>query len=110
MNKQITINITGDNEGTESPWWVLIDPRAIQTMMEGCAEHGEVPSADRILSSIAFSIEGPFFSRKEGEDYLKARAYDYSKNAGVWCSSGYRSAQYRNAIRAADTDENKEKL
>lgn len=97
---QIEIHVSEKNEGTESPWWMLIDPGQLVQMFEGVAEHGEVPDARRVLDTVAFSIQGPYFSREEAEDELRLRRYDYSASAKVWCSSGYHTTQYRMACRA----------
>lgn len=88
-----------DNEGTDSPWWMVIDPGQIQGMLEGVAEHNEVPDSDHISNAIAFSVEGPFFSRLDAETYLKNRRYAYSDGAIVWCGSGYRSQKYKSFMR-----------
>lgn len=98
---KISLEVSEKNEGTDAPWWILVDPGMIHQMMEGVAEHGEVPSEDRIRDAIAFSIVGPFFSREAGQEYLKRRHYEYSKNAIIWCSSGYWSGQYKRAIQEA---------
>lgn len=97
---KIELEVSEENESTESPWWMLIEPNILFEMFEAAAEHGEIPDKDRIRTAIAYSVEGPFFSRKEGEDYLKTRSYDYTQSAKVWCASGYRSHQYKEAIRA----------
>lgn len=89
-----------DNEGTDSPWWMVIDPGQIHGIMEGVAEHNEVPNRVMITNAIAFSVEGPFFCRQDAENYLKSRHYDYSMDAIVWCSSGYRSMKYKNLCRS----------
>lgn len=78
-----------DNEGTSYPWWFICDPR--QNMRADLAE-------------AAMSIRGPFFSRKEAEDELKATRYNYSKRAQVWCGSGYHSRSYKAAIQAVDKE------
>lgn len=104
LKTRITLQVSNKNECTESPWWVLIDPSQIKSLLEGVAEHGEVPDIDHITNTIAFSIEGPFFSREEGQQYLKARHYAYSKNAVIWCASGYRANQYKQALRKAVSD------
>lgn len=96
---KIVLEVSEANEATDSPWWVLIDPKMVQQIMEGVAEHGELPSTDYILGVIAGSIEGPYLSRKEAEDYLRSRHYAYSSDAKVWCASGYRADQYKQAIR-----------
>lgn len=101
---KINLEVSVENESTDSPWWILIDPATIRSMLEGVAEHGEIPDDERILSAIAFSVEGPYFSRKEATDYLSQRKYAYSESAGVWCSSGYRANQYKTAIREARDD------
>lgn len=100
----VTVKVSEKNEGTDAPWWVLIDPSMLREMMVGVAEHGEIPSADRILSAIAFSLEGPYFSREEAEGYLRSRPYAYSTSAKVWCHSGYRAEQYKTALRAAKAE------
>lgn len=99
---RIELEVSENNEGNDSPWWILIDPRAIKQMLEGVAECGDIPSDDSIITTIAMaSIEGPFFSRESGEAYLKARHYEYSKDAVIWCSSGYWSQEYKTAWREA---------
>ncbi len=98
---RISIEVSEKNESTSEPWWVLIDPSNIKEIMNGVAKYGEVPSSEYILSAIAFSIEGPFFSREEGEEYLKRRSYAHSSNATIWCASGYRTTQYKAALREA---------
>jgi len=105
---KIELEISEENESTDAPWWLLIDPAPIRQMLELVAGCGEIPEDDNIISTIAMSsIEGPYFSRKSAEDYLKARAYEYSKETIVWCSSGYWSSQYKNAIREARNKEGK---
>ena len=72
-----------NNEGTDSPWWMIIDNGA---------------------HAIASMIDGPFFSRKEAQEYLDSRRYAYSENAIVYCASGYRSQKYKKACRRASHD------
>mgnify|MGYP000859547998 CR=1 FL=1 len=60
INEIVNTLKNADNEGTESPFWLLIDPTDIHGYFEGVAEHGEVPDFDRILTMIASAIEGPF--------------------------------------------------
>lgn len=74
-----------DCECTESPYWLLIDPR----QNFSCDPH-----------AIASMITGPFFSRKDAEEYLKRRRYKYSKRAVVYCHSGYWSDKYKDLCRA----------
>lgn len=101
---KIQIEVSDDNEGTDSPWWVLIDPLSIHEMMRGVARHGEIPDPDSLINAIASAIEGPFFSRREAETYLKGRSYEYSTLARVWCSSGYWARQYKEALRKASAE------
>lgn len=89
-----------DNEGTAEPWWVMFDLGHLHDMFVGTAEHGEIPSMDRILTAVAMNMAGPFFSRGDAENYLKSRRYDYTEHAKVWCSSGYRSQKYKDFYRS----------
>lgn len=91
---KITVEVTGDNECTDSPWWAVVDPA--QNM------RAEVAIA-------AGQISGPFFSRAEAEDYLKSRHYDYSNRAVVWCFSGYHSTQWKEGMRRAIKEEDEPK-
>lgn len=54
---------------------------------------------------LARMITGPFFSRKEAENALADRRYNYSKRAVVYCKSGWDSDSYRRAIEEAATQE-----
>ena len=76
------IEVSEKNEGTRSPYWLIIDPKQnFWTNNEG-------------LHWIAGMITGLFFSREEAEDYLKRRRYNFSKNAKVYCHSGHHGEQY----------------
>lgn len=89
---QITLNVSEKNEGTESPYWLILDP--IQNM-----------SCD--IFQLAGQITGPFFSREEAEEHLKLRRYAFSHRAEVFCFSGYWSNQYKEACRKALRQEGK---
>lgn len=95
---KIELEVSTDNEGTDSPWWLILDPR--QNMR-----------ADP--HQLAGMITGPFFSRSDAEGFLKATRYNFSKNAIVYCHSGFYSRKYKEAIRAANnpapSGEDKEK-
>lgn len=82
---RIVLEISELNEGTESPWWFIVRPQSRGFLTD--------PEA------IAHCITGPFFSREEAEHELNSRRYDYGHKAIVWCGSGYRSSQYKNALR-----------
>lgn len=84
---KIIIEVSEANEGTDSPWWAIIDPK--QNM-------------GKDLGWAAGQVTGPFFSRQEAEDELKATHYNYGRRARVWCFSGYHSRQYKIAVRAAE--------
>lgn len=73
-----------DNEGTESPYWLILDPE--QNM-------GRNPHY------LASQITGPFFSREDAETHLKNRGYGFSGRAVVYCLSGYWSLKYKNLCR-----------
>lgn len=81
---KIHIEVSEKNEGTETPWWIIVEPLNLQR---------------RKAENVAHCVTGPFFSREEAELELSGRRYDYHKDAIVWCASGYRSGQYREAIR-----------
>lgn len=98
-----------DNEGTESPYWLLIDPLPIKDRLvfsteddpEGSysADLDDEDAVKRITNAIPNCITGPFFSREDAENYLKARQYGYSKEAYVYCHSGYWSHKYKALCR-----------
>lgn len=74
-----------DNEGTDSPYWLIIDPsgRNIKTKAD----------------DIAHCITGPFFSREDADLHLKNRRYNFSGRTEIWALSGYWSSKYKNAYR-----------
>lgn len=87
---KIELEVSEDNEGTESPWWTIINPRQnLETKRE------------QALYNIAGMITGPFFSRKSAQEFLDLTRYNFSKNAKVYCHSGYYSEEYKNACRKA---------
>lgn len=69
------------NEGTDAPWWIIIDPGS---------GYGSV-------RRVAGAITGPFFSR-EGPDsatyYLEHHAHDFGPWTKVYCMSGCYSKKY----------------
>jgi len=79
-----TFDISERNEGTDCPWWLILDPR--QNMR-----------AD--IHELAGMITGPFFSREAAEANMKARGHHFSKRAHVYCMSGVDSGEYREAYR-----------
>ncbi|WP_164561972.1 hypothetical protein [Nitratidesulfovibrio vulgaris] len=82
----ITFPMPSNSEGTEAPYWLIIDPFKMLR-----------PSVD----DVAAMITGPFFSREEAEEHLDARRYAFSDSACVYCHSGHASTVYRQAWREA---------
>lgn len=82
----ISLEVSEKNEGTESPYWLILDPK--QNMRTD-------------VYQLAAQITGPFFSRESAQRHLEARRYAYSEKACVYCHSGYYSEQYKLACRAA---------
>ena len=91
---KIELDVSMDNEGTAEPWWVIVDP---QQMMK--------PSHHQVMINM---ITGPFFSREEAAEVLKARSHHYSNRAVVYCASGCYSNQYKEVYRAAEKKQNAE--
>ena len=90
---KIEIDVSADNEGTDSPWWVIVDPKQMMS-----------PDPFVVMMSM---VTGPFFSRDEASAVLKARRHHYSSRAVVYCASGCDTVQYRNAYRKAELTEAK---
>lgn len=85
MDKIITETLRdADNEATRSPYWLILDPS--QNMR--CSIH-----------EMAGGITGPFFSRKDAEDFLAATRYNFSDKAKVYCLSGHNSRKYDSYMR-----------
>lgn len=106
MNNEITSTLKeADNEGTESPYWLIIDPKAVTGYLrfstpddpEGCytADLDDEFVMEKIEEMIPHCITGPFFCRQDAEGHLKARNYEFSKSAYVYCHSGYWSSKYK---------------
>jgi len=81
---EIEIEISDNVEGTHAPYWLILDP--VQNM-----------SLD--IRTLASQITGPFFSREEAETVLKAKSYNYSDRARVYCHSGCYTWQYEEKYR-----------
>lgn len=74
---------TAEHESTAYPYWMIIDPK----------QNFEVNEDG--LHRIANMINGPFFCREDAEDFLRMTHYNFSKNAKVYCHSGYSSEKWR---------------
>lgn len=80
MNNTIAEAIrNADNEGTRTPYWLILDPS--QNMR--CSIH-----------EMAGGITGPFFCREDAENFLASTRYNFSKKARVYCLSGHNSYKY----------------
>jgi len=80
MKEICNILKNADNEGTNAPYWLILDPR--QNM-----------SCD--VNVLASQITGIFFSREDAELCLKKRRHHYSERARVYCMSGCYALEYR---------------
>ena len=88
---KITIDVDiENNEGTESPWWIILDPKQ------------NFNTNERGVHAIASMITGPFFSRAKAQLFLERTRYNFSQHAKVYCHSGYYSRDYKEAIRNAN--------
>lgn len=68
-----------DCESTSFPYWLILDPG--QNM--DCDSH-----------RLANQITGPFFCRKDAEEFLQRTRYNFSKRAVVYCNSGCYSEKW----------------
>ena len=73
-----------NNEATDSPYWLILDPTQNMT----CDVH-----------QLAAQITGIFFCREDAEDHLSARRHAFSDRAIVFCHSGYWSTKYKQFCR-----------
>lgn len=97
--KEIVLTLrSANNEGTESPYWILIDPSPVVDYVN-LVQSGMTPDIECARSCIESAITGPFFSREDAENYHQRRHYDYSKSAYVYCFSGYWSQKYKDFCR-----------
>jgi len=86
MNNQITETLkAAGNEATNAPYWLILDPK--QNME--CNIH-----------ALAGQITGPFFSRKDAQEFLEATRYNFGTRAVVYCHSGCYSRKYLEYCRS----------
>lgn len=90
---KIEIEVSDANEGTDSPWWMIINPRQNMRTDREASHH------------ISGMITGPFFSREEAELVLNQRRHHYGKGAVVFCASGCYTHQYKAKYRSAEASE-----
>ena len=90
---EIKIDVSMENEGTDSPWWVIVDPKQMMS-----------PDPFMVMMSM---VTGPFFSREEAALVLKSRRHHFSPRAVVYCASGCDTIQYREQYRKAEIEATK---
>lgn len=78
---------SADNEATESPYWLILDPQ--QNMA-------------RDVHMLATQITGPFFCRNDAARHLENRRHAFSERARVYCMSGYWSSKYKDLCRSLE--------
>ncbi|HEC66990.1 MAG TPA: hypothetical protein ENI23_17070 [bacterium] len=89
-----------DNESTRAPYWMIVDasPFGISDEVEEYENDDgdivEVEVARPSIHEIASRITGPFFSRKDAQEYLDRKHYNFSDEAKVYCHSGWESGKY----------------
>jgi hypothetical protein len=84
---KIEIEVSTDNEGTDSPWWAIVDPR----------QNFRVD--DQAVHAVAGMITGPFFSRESAQAHLDSARNHFGKNPQVYCLSGCYSPEYWSACK-----------
>jgi hypothetical protein len=85
---KVELEVSELNEGTGSPWWVIVDPKQMMR-----------PDPYQVMMGM---ITGPFFSRKDATDFLNAKRHRYSTKAVIYCASGRDSYQYDKAYKEAE--------
>lgn len=89
MQEIIETLTTCDNEFTNAPYWLIIDTNE-KTEIGGFRE-------------VAAMITGPFFCRKDAQDYLDSQRHNFSSGAKVFCKSGHQSAKYLRLWRSVES-------
>ena len=74
-------------EGTQYPWWAVIDPDRVRGYKGRTNEHRVEEAASAVI--------GPFLSRASAEEHLRAKRHRYGPNAVVYCMTGYYSMDWR---------------
>ena len=87
MSERNRIKVSDKNEGTRSPYWVIIDPRQNFNIN------------DEGVYNIASAFAGIWFSRESAQNHLDNQRHNFSKNAVVFCCSGHHSREYTEAIK-----------
>ena len=85
---KIEIEVSKENEDTDSPWWVIVDPKQMMS-----------PDPYYVMMGM---ITGPFFSREEAAAVLKSHRHNFSSRAVVYCASGCDAPQYRKSYHSAE--------
>jgi len=87
-----SFELSNENEGTAYPYWVIIDV------------HSQLLSKKNYDIAASF-VTGIFFSRESAEEYLKRKSHHFTKNAVVYCMSGY-GTDWEDLIRKSEGDKN----
>lgn len=82
-------------EAAAFPWWFIFDPALIA---------GKCMSFKLAGSNGVSCVTGPFFSRESAEEAMRARHYEYSIHAFVYCPTGHRSPDYRALLELAKAE------
>lgn len=85
------VNVSEHNEATAHPYWVIIDPRQ------------NFKTDEQAVHGIAGMVTGIWFSREAAQEHLDNRQHAFSKNARVYCASGYWSEDW---VVAVDNSKN----
>ncbi len=80
---EVVLSHGKENECTSYPFWAIVSP---------------------LRSGRYEMLDGVWFNRKDAEDFLKAYAYNYSKDAQVFCFSGNRSWHMKEIYAIAKED------
>ena len=84
---KVTIELSEKNEGTQAPFWLIIDPKQ---MMK--------PEPYELAMGM---VHGLFFDREEAEHELRLNKHRYSSRAVVWCCAAKRGSQWFSACSEA---------
>lgn len=106
---EITLTVSDNVEATSYPWWIVIDADRIIPCPPDDDDDNPVPSVS--WRDVAGAIHGPFFSREEGEAYIKANRHNLGKDPVCYCKSAWMTDVYKQAMdRAKDGAEQVEQI
>ena len=82
-----SVAASNDNEATEIPYWVIIDPKHQLLTLD--------------TNRCFYWFTGPFFSRESAQAHLERTKHNHTDKARVWCLSGHESEKYTALYRAS---------